>query len=426
MTPRPQTASGGVRYVEMYCGPIKIEQRHLAFHIIHDVTEQKRLEDQLRQAQKMEAVGRLAGGVAHDYNNKLQAVSGFTELALQEIGDDNNLKYYLSEVQAAAQHSAQLTMQLMTFARKQPIQPCVLDINDTITSTLKMLDKLIGEDVQLDWRPGDQMWFTKVDPLQIDQVLVNLVINARDAIKDTGKISIETQNVQVDESWQEVISESRPGEYVMLAVTDTGAGIEPKALDHLFEPFYTTKKPGEGTGLGLATVYGIMQQNEGFVHVQSTLGQGASFKLYFPRNYSQPAWEPEPEPIRHEIHGRGQRVMVVEDEKFVLDLIKITLEANGYKVLAVDDPEKALTLWAEQAQPIDLLLTDVVMPHMNGRVLYERMAEKQADLQVLYMSGYTANAIMQRGILEEGIHFIQKPFSIHALISKVDELFAAH
>ncbi len=417
-----RTADGGVRYIEMYGGPITIEQRRLAFHVIHDVTSQKRLEEQLRQAQKMEAVGRLAGGVAHDYNNKLQAVSGFVELALQETEDGTDLKYYLSEVQAAAEHSAQLTMQLMAFARKQPIQPCVLDINDTVASTLKMLKKLIGEDVELDWRPADNLWFTKIDPLQVDQVLVNLVINARDAIRDTGKISIETQNVHIDESWKKMIPESMPGDHVMLAVTDNGVGIEPEVLEHLFEPFYTTKQPNEGTGLGLSTVYGIMQQNEGFVHVQSSVGQGAAFKLYFPRVHAQPTWKAKAEQPTEKISGGGRRIMVVEDEKFVLDLVKITLEANGYEVIAAGDPEQALAIWSELTQPIDLLLTDVVMPHMNGRALYERLARKQQDLKVVYMSGYTANAIVQRGILEEGIHFIQKPFSTKILCTKLSEV----
>ena len=417
-----QLADGKHRFVESRRGPITINRRPLEFHIINDVTEQKNMEDQFRQVQKLEAVGRLAGGVAHDYNNKLQAVLGFTELALRKMEPKSEVHGYLMEVMGAAEHSAQLTMQLMAFARKQPIHPCVLDMNDTIGQMLKMLKKLIGEDIELAWHPVDDPWAVLADPMQVDQILVNLAINARDAIVDTGKLTIETQNVTINEEHQKLVPESRPGEYVMVGVTDTGSGMSPEVLDHLFEPFFTTKKQGAGTGLGLATVYGIIQQNDGFIHVHSTEGEGSSFKVYLPRakraaitknTNGQPHTVPQ---------GQGETVLVVEDEKLVLDLVTLTLETSGYTVLSSQDPEKAIELVAQHPSPIDLLLTDVVMPGMNGRTLYENVIQLQPDIKVMYMSGYTANAIAHRGILDEDIHFIQKPFSVHDIGVKVREV----
>lgn len=419
---RHRLADGEFRYVEIHRGPITIDRRALQFHIILDVSEQKRMEEQLAHAQKMEAVGRLAGGVAHDYNNKLQVVLGFVELARSETGHNERLLKYLEEVQTAAERSAQLTLQLMTFARKQPIHPCVLDVNDAISGMLKMLKKLIGEDIELHWEPAPDPWYVKIDPLQIDQMLVNLSLNARDAMPDTGHLTIETQNVVIDESCFGTLPDARPGEYLMIGITDTGVGIPPDSLEHIFEPFFTTKAVGEGTGLGLATVYGIVQQNGGFVHVQSSPEEGTSFKLYLPRTPAQPSLVLPSNDSAKPPCGNGEVILVVEDEKLVLDLVQLTLETNGFRVLSASQPDKALALLEQENPAIDLLLTDVVMPGMNGRVLYEKIAADRPGLKVIYMSGYTANAIMQRGIFEDGITFLQKPFSGTALIHQVLEV----
>lgn len=421
MSARHKAKGGIVRDVEVYSDAITLDGRCLQYEIIHDITNQKRLEDQLRQAQKMEAVGWLAGGIAHDYNNKLQAVLGFAEMAEKEAVGRPRLRGYLGEIRKAARHSAQLTSQLMAFARKQTLLPEVLNMNSTIAHMLKMMKNMLGEDIDLEWRPGHELWNVLTDASQFDRVLVNLALNARDAMPDVGRIIIETANVQVDEDLASSIPEASPGDYVMVSISDTGAGMSRDQLRHIFEPFYTTKEVGRGTGLGLASVYGVVKQNKGFINVKSELGVGTTFEIFFPRTR-----EKLPEPVFDPSAGRTERgqetILLVEDEKLVLELIQETLRDAGYTVLAACEPREALNTAEKFEGKIDMLVTDVVMPGMNGRVLYDTLSETRPGLKVLYMSGYTANANISRGVLDSDINYMQKPFSIGTIANKVREV----
>ncbi len=392
-----------------------------------DITERKRteeerarLETQLRQAQKMEAVGRLAGGVAHDFNNMLTTILGYAELALHEVSPESSLHDDLLEICKAARRSADLTRQLLAFARRQTVSPIVLDLNDAVSGMLKMLRRLIGEDIDLVWMPGHDLWAVKIDPSQVDQLLANLVVNARDAIPGVGKVIIETHNVALDKAYCASHAGVVPGEYVMLAVSDTGIGMSKEVLEHLFEPFFTTKEMGKGTGLGLATVYGIVKQNDGFINVYSEPGQGTTFKIYLPRFEAKPAEIPVGKAAEMPRGGR-ETVLIVEDEKAILDISERILKELGYTVLIAKSPEEAIHLAEEHAGDIHLLITDVVMPEMNGRDLAERLASIKPGIKCLYMSGYTANIIAQRGVLNEGVCFIPKPFSSMALAVKIRE-----
>lgn len=414
---RQRTASGQVCDVEIYSDTIRVEDRILLYSLVLDITDQKQLEDQLRQAQKMEAVGWLAGGIAHDYNNKLQAMMGFSEIALKYSKDDPRLQGYLVEIRKAAQQSAQLTMQLMAFARKQPIHPTVLNLNETIERMMKMLRNLLGEDIEMKWQPHSDLWNIMIDPSQFDRVLVNLCMNARDAIKDVGTITLSTHNDVVDEELAGRIAEAAAGEYVRVRVADNGSGMSLEELEHIFEPFYTTKEMGKGTGLGLATVYGVIKQHRGFIEVHSKEGEGSAFDLYFPRTYSKKAMT-QSETGTVTVHG-SETILLVEDEKLVLELVRQTLAADGYTVLACNDPTEAVERVSKYEDEIDMVVTDIVMPGMNGRVLYEKISEMRPNLKVLYMSGYAANAIINRGMVEPGIHYIQKPFSVMDISNKV-------
>ena len=416
-------ADGQQRYVEIYRGQITIEGRDLMYSIVHDVTEHKRLEEQLRQAQKMDAVGRLAGGVAHDYNNKLQAVLGFSEMAMHDAKDQPVVYGYLEEIRDAAKASAQLTLQLMAFARKQTVNPVVIGLNEAINRQLKMLKKLVGEDVKINWKPGDDLWSVMIDPSQLDQIMVNLALNARDAIPDVGMISIETQNLEIEKGTDIMNPDAKPGEYVMISVSDTGNGMSEEELEHIFEPFFTTKEVGKGTGLGLAMVYGVVSQNGGFIHVHSAPGEGTSFKVYLPRSVDveEPVKEAKPESAPAPEPG-DETVLLVEDEELVLDLVRKTLESYGYTVLSSSEPEEALEMAEKHQGKIDALVTDVIMPGMNGRALYEKISKIRPETKVLYMSGYTADAIIRRGVIEPGIDLLQKPFSGTAMASKLREV----
>ncbi|MBD3167588.1 PAS domain S-box protein [bacterium] len=402
------------------------EDRYLGY--VEDITdrklaeeEQRRLEEQLIQSQKMESIGRLAGGVAHDYNNMLSVIIGYTDLIVEELVPETAMYEDMQEILTAALRSRDITRQLLAFARKQAISPKVLDLNETIAGMLKMLKRLIGEDIELKLQPKPDLWPVEMDPSQIDQILANLCVNARDAIDGVGHISIETNNVVFDKPYCTDHAECSPGEYVMVAVSDDGSGMDRETLNNIFEPFFTTKGVDEGTGLGLATVYGIIRQNDGFINTYSEPGKGTTFRFYIPAclQTMDESTTGESDPS---LMGAGETVLVVEDEEQIMKLACKMLEGLRYQVLAADEPKEALRISREHEGDIQLLLTDVVMPHMNGRELAEAMSQHHPELKVLYMSGYTANVIATRGIIEEGVHYIQKPFSRVELGAKIKRI----
>ena len=413
--------SGEYRWVRSSSRPIYTDDKLVGLTgMFIDITERKRLESQLTQAQKMESIGRLAGGVAHDFNNMLGVILGRTEMILMGMRPEDSNYEELQEIYDAALRSANLTRQLLAFARKQTISPKILDLNDTVEELLKMLRRLIGEDIDLLWKPETHIWPVKMDPAQVDQILANLCVNARDAISGTGKVTIETDNVVFDEVYCSTHVECKPGDFIMLAVSDDGCGMDKETLNNLFEPFFTTKKAGEGTGLGLATIYGIVKQNEGFIYVYSEPKRGSTFKIYMPR--TQEAVEEIGEPDVKPVAKGNETVLFVEDENAILNLGKDALEHFGYTVLAAHTPGEALGMAERYEAPIHLLITDVVMPEMNGKELSVQIKKVKPDIKVLFMSGYTGNVIVHRGILEGDVNFLQKPFSINSLAGKVREI----
>lgn len=396
----------------------------------YDITERKqaeaereRLRAQLTQAQKMESIGRLAGGVAHDFNNMLGVILGHTEMALDRIEPCAPLRADLEQIQTAAERSADLTRQLLAFARKQTVAPRVLDLNETVQGMLKMLGRLIGEDITLAWSPASTIWPVFVDPSQVDQVLANLCVNARDAIGGSGIITIETANVRFDVADCAGRAGFVPGEHVMLAVSDDGCGLDARALSHLFEPFFTTKGVGKGTGLGLATVYGIVKQNNGFIDVSSEPGRGTTFRIYLPRHEAEWVRRPVPASAPTPASG-GESILLVEDEPAMLEMTARMLAKMGYAVIAAGTPGEALRLAREHQGPIDLVVTDVVMPEMNGRELAKSLLTLYPEISRLFMSGYTADVIAHHGVLDEGVHFIQKPFSAKDLAARIREVLS--
>ena len=391
--------------------------------LCRDITERERLRADLSQAQKMESVGRLAGGVAHDFNNMLQAILGNAALALLDVPPGSPVRESLDEIRKSAERSAELTKQLLAFARKQVIAPRVLDLNDTVAGMLKMLRRLIGEHIHLAWLPGAGLRPVRIDPSQVDQLLVNLCVNARDAITGTGTITLATEMCPLDPEYAAAHPELAPGDYVVLAVSDSGAGIDERAREHLFEPFFTTKGVGQGTGLGLATVFGIVKQNGGAIEVSSELGQGTTFRLHFPSAVEElaPAAGPAAGAVTT---GGGETVLLVEDEEQILELAARVLAPLGYTVLTALTPAAALAQVERHDGPLDLLVTDVVMPGMNGRELRDRVAALKPGLRCLFISGYTADVVARHGVVEEDIAFLPKPFSLDALARKVAELLA--
>ena len=386
----------------------------------HDITEKNQAEEerekiraQFIQAQKMDSVGRLAGGVAHDFNNMLSVIIGHTGMLSHQLAPTDPLHSNVLEIKNAALRSADLTRQLLAFARKQTISPKVLDLNGTVSNILKMLKRLIGEDIDLAWIPDKNLWPVKIDPTQIDQILVNLMVNARDAIAGIGAITIETANVVIDESSSHTYAGFSKGSFALLAVSDTGMGMNKEVLNRIFEPFFTTKELGKGTGLGLATVYGIVKQNNGFINVYSEPGQGTTFKIYLARIDS--IIIEETLPVERKNLKGSETVLLVEDEKSILNLATSTLEEYGYTVLAASSPDMALTLARNHPDQIHLLITDVVMPGMNGKDLSEALQLIRPECKCLFWSGYTSNAVAHSGILDEGINFLQKPFSQETL-----------
>ncbi|MCG2749298.1 MAG: response regulator [Desulfobulbaceae bacterium] len=391
-----------------------------AVELVEDITERLSLESQLRQAQKMESVGRLAGGVAHDFNNMLGAIIGHAELALDRMDPTQPLFTRLQEILKAALRSAALTRQLLAFARKQTVAPKVLDLNEAVEGMLKMLRRLIGEDIDLVWLPDSGLWSIKIDPSQIDQILANLCVNARDAITGVGKVTIGTHTVTFDEAYCADHAGFKPGDFVMLAVSDDGQGMDKEILDKIFEPFFTTKGIGQGTGLGLATVYGVVKQNNGFINVYSEPGQGSTFKIYLPRHASKSGLMLKESPVAPDAQG-DETILLVEDDASILGITRLMLEKLGYRVLAASTPNEAIRLAKEHAGEVHLLLTDVVMPEMNGRDLAQELISLYPGIKSLYMSGYTGNVIAHHGILGDGINFMQKPFLKKTLAAKVRE-----
>ena len=411
--------------VEFTTSVIRMGDACRALTVVRDISERKKaeqerhkLEEQLVQAQKMESVGRLAGGIAHDFNNMLSVILGNTELMLADAPLPAEGRATLTEIQDAARRSAELTRQLLAFARRQTIEPVSLDLNDAMTGMLKMLRRIIGEQIDLVFRPGAGLWTVRMDPAQLDQVLANLCVNARDAITGVGRVTIETQNVTLDEAYCAQHAGLSPGQHVMLAVSDDGAGISREVMDHLFEPFFTTKDVGRGTGLGLATVYGVVRQNGGSINVYSEPGHGTIFKIYLPRCGDQAAMDAALPPAATPPRGR-ETILLVEDEPMNLRLVAQMLEALGYVVLRAGTPADALDLAASHPGPIDVLITDVVMPAMGGKELSRKLASLRPEAPVLFTSGYAAEVITQNGVLERGVHFLQKPFSIATLAERV-------
>jgi nitrogen-specific signal transduction histidine kinase/ActR/RegA family two-component response regulator len=383
--------------------------------VLVDMAERKQLESQLLQAQKMEAVGRLAGGVAHDFNNSLGVILGYTELLMRQAGEAQRGK--LQEILKATHRAAGLTHQLLAFSRKQVVDPKVLDLNTLLADLEKMLGRLIGEDVDLAIVPGADLGQVKADPGQLEQVVMNLCVNARDAMPDGGLLRLETANADVDAGHAAQAEIMAPGRYVMLAVSDTGSGIEKEILPKIFEPFFTTKEEGKGTGLGLATVYGIVRQAGGYVWVYSEVGQGTTFKVYLPRIDERPV---APEVKQAEVPSKGwETILLVEDEGSLRAIAGEILEEHGYRVIQAASASEAIEIAAGHPAPIHLLLTDVVMPGMNGRALAESLVAARPALKVLFMSGYTDDVIAHRGVLEAGTLLIEKPFSALALLGRV-------
>lgn len=406
------------------------QERRMA-GIIQDVTDRKKAEAekeklhaQLTQAQKMESVGRLAGGVAHDYNNMLGVILGYTEMALEKVAPEEPLHTDLKEILKATNRSSDITRQLLAFSRRQAIALKKLNLNATVEGMLRMLRRLIGEDIDLVWKPKANIWPVKMDPSQLDQILVNLCVNARDAISDVGKIVIETGMTTFDTPYCDDHAECIPGDYVMLAVSDDGCGMSKEIQENLFEPFFTTKEIGKGTGLGLATVYGIVKQNRGVISVYSEPGHGSSFTIYLPSDPSEVGSLSRVSGTRTDVQGK-ETILLVEDEEKILKMTTAMLERLGYRVIVAGTPDDAMELARSVSCDIHLLMTDVIMPRMNGRQLAQHLQSNHPNLRVLFMSGYTENIIAHHGVLEEGVNYIQKPFKKNELSIKLREVLDA-
>lgn len=416
---------GDVRWLLSRGNPIYDGDKRLlgVIGIIQDITERIKLEEQLRQAQKMEAIGQLAGGVAHDFNNLLTVINGYSTLLLSKLPEDDRSRGALKHIQDAGERAAALTRQLLAFSRKQLLDPRVVDLNKIIVEIESMLRRLIGEDIALITLLMANNSRVKVDPHQIEQVVLNLAINARDAMPRGGKLTLETRNVVLDEAYSRLHSEVKPGSYVRLALTDTGEGIPPEVRNRIFEPFFTTKTAGKGTGLGLATVFGIVKQSEGHIKVYSEVGVGSCFKVYLPL-VCETAVETA-KPTAPVVVEGSETVLLVEDDAAVRKIAKLALEEHGYQVIEAEDGAHALALVQAQRDPIQLLVTDVVMPNLGGGSLVQQLYRQLPTLKTLYMSGYTDDAVVRHSILHEEGAFISKPFSPLALAQKVREVLDA-
>jgi two-component system, cell cycle sensor histidine kinase and response regulator CckA len=383
-----------------------------------DITEHKGLESQFLQAQKMEAVGRLAGGVAHDFNNLLSVIFGYSDLVNRELHQHDPLARYLAEIMKASDRASALTRQLLAFSRKTIMAPQIVTLNDQLPGIEKMLARLIGEDIEIKIVLEPDLGVVYADPGHIEQIIMNLVVNARDALPKGGKLTLETTNVYLGEDYARKHTYVTPGQYVMMAMTDNGQGMDAATQARVFEPFFTTKGVGRGTGLGLSTVYGLVKQNNGHIEVYSEVGHGTTFKVYLPRVQEAVATVPTAKPIARDLHG-AETILVVEDEDMLRETICRGLNIYGYTVLAAQQGGEALLLCEQHPGPIHLLLTDVVMPQMNGRDLADRLTPLRPGIKVLYMSGYTENAIVHHGVLETNVSFIPKPFRVKKLMEKI-------
>ncbi len=397
---------------------------------VTDISEQKRAEEkqnrlseQLHQSRKMESIGRLAGGIAHDFNNMLTIINGYAEMMIDVLSPADPMYDKAYKIHDAGRRSTIIVRKLLAFARKQTISPEPMDLNDSISNMLSMLRRLIGENIEMLWRPADEIWTVKMDVSQIDQVLLNLVANARDSISDKGRIIMETGNIELDEDYCSLRRGFLPGQYVMLAVSDNGCGMAPEIQKNLFEPFFTTKEKGMGTGLGLATIYGIVKQNSGFINVYSEPNVGTTMKIYLPRHVDE-AGRPIEKSAKqdHSRSGDGETILILEDDEVVLNITRIMLEKLNYTAVAAGSADQAMAAVKEREGRIDLLLSDVIMPDMNGFELASRLSTVHPHIRVLFMSGYTADVIARHNILKKGVHFIEKPFSLKTLSAKIREV----
>jgi PAS domain S-box-containing protein len=412
------------RFLEAHVQPLHSNEGEAlgVIGVALDITDRQRLADQLRQSQKMQAIGELAGGVAHDFNNLLMVVKGHAEMLLDRLPDSSPLRHSIEQVQGASERAAGLTRQLLAFSRKQVLQPVVLDLNGVVAGMIQMVSRVIGEDIELVFLPSLKLGLVKADPSQMEQVVLNLVVNARDAMPEGGKLTIETSNVVIDRGYAaKHPGGMEPGTYVMLTVSDNGCGMDAKTQARIFEPFFTTKGQGKGTGLGLATVYGVVKQSGGFIWVYSEVGRGTTFKIYLPQVTSQ-VEKAGAEKIPSRPAAGTETILFVEDEESVRDLVRDYLGVTGYQVLEASDGVRALEVAATHKGPIHMLITDVVMPRMSGREVATQIAAQRPEMKVLYISGYTDDSVFRHGVLEGGVAFLQKPFNLKTLAQRIREV----
>jgi PAS domain S-box-containing protein len=415
---RYRTAKGEIREAEVWAESIELDGQPCVLGITSDVTEMRKLEAQVRQAQKMEAVGRLAAGISHDFNNLLSIILGYSDLSLGLIAPENPVNRYLSQTKKAAERAALLTQQFLAFSRKQVVFPKILDLNDIVHNAINMFLRLVGEDIEIEFRPTIPLGSIKVDPGQIEQVLMNLVVNARDAMATGGKIIIETGEAELDEGYVSRHPGSHAGQHVVLGVSDTGCGMDESIKSQIFEPFFTTKAVGEGTGLGLSTVYGIVKQSEGYILVYSETGKGTTFRIYFPRVIEKAEALVLPREVAEPPRG-SETILVVEDDKTLREITVKLLQDGGYRVVEAKDAEDALTIMAASQPEVDLLLTDVIMPDKSGAELARQAKESHPNLRSMFMSGYTGDLVGRQGVLMEEASFLEKPFTRRSLLVKV-------
>lgn len=407
-------AGGSTADVELFCSKVQFNNKDYLHVIVHDITEQNRLKEQLRQSQKLESIGRLAGGMAHDYNNILTVILNYSELALTKLKSGDTVYSYIGEIKNAAERSNRITSQLLTFARSQSYNPQVLDLNSTIEDMLNMLTSLIGESIELEWRPSENLWFTKIDPSHVDQILANLCVNAKDAIDGDGKIKIETRNMSIDQGSFKNNFQIIPGDYIVLTISDNGCGMDEETQKNIFEPFFTTKEHGKGTGLGLSTIYGIVKQNDGFISVNSEPEKGTAFDIYLKRAYDLPETKNNKKEDSIKM-TKNKTILIVDDEAAITKAASEILESFGYNVLTATCSNDAIKTAEEYEDNINVLITDMIMPDMNGKELADKISLIYPEIKTLFISGYYSDILSSQN--EE--YFLQKPFSMNELANKV-------